>query len=116
MSRTEPEITEVYVDGSGPVWDAVEILVERSTLSQHVLIAPRGPGDTSVYRVYHDPQGFPFDYWGSGTQGLWRLLLSLSRSGYEVSVYEVVNRLDGNNTRVVAAAMAALCSTPLEVW
>lgn len=98
--------TEVYVD-AGPVSAAVAVLFAQSTLGDHIRIEQ----DTSTtVRVFHTPDDVPYEMWGSGTQGLWRLLCSMARSADSVSLYEVVSRLDSRNRRAVAAAVTELCS------
>lgn len=98
--------TEVYAD-FGPVWKAISTLLAGSTLADHV---HTDLSETTVVRVYHDPDGLPFEVWGSGTQALWRLLLAIAYTGETVSLYEVVSRLDTRNRRAVALAIAELCS------
>lgn len=98
--------TEVYID-RGPVSAAVAVLFARSTLGDHIRIEPAGP---TTLRVHHDPDGVPYDLWGSGTQALWRLLCSMAYSAETVSLYEVVSRLDSRNRGAVAAAMTELCA------
>ena len=94
----------VVVD-RGPVADAALILAERSTLADHVTVAV---GDWTV-EIAMRTDDVPFDVWGSGTQALWRLLCAISYSRHEVSLYEVISRLDSRNTAAVADAISALC-------
>lgn len=100
-----PEVrTNVLVD-QGPVRDAALILVSRSTLADHVIVFD----DYAPTEIEIDPNGVPFAMWGSGTQALWRLLCAIAYSRQEVSLYEVVSRLDQRNTAAAGAALAALC-------
>ena len=102
MSTTT--IADVLVVDRGPVRDAALILATRSTLAEHVTVTD---GD-HVTQVAMNTD-IPYDYWGSGTQALWRLLSAIAYSRHEVSLYEVVSRLDRRNTAAVASAIAALC-------
>lgn len=99
------DIRTLYVD-RGPVADAARVLVEQSTLCDYLTIRPEG----GVY-VVEAPEGhrYSLDMAGSGTQGLWRLLKAIAYSRHEVSLYDVISRLDPRNRRAVAAAMAVLC-------
>lgn len=98
---------DVLVVDRGPVRDAALILVSRSTLAEHVTVID---GDhVTELQVAED---IPFELWGSGTQALWRLLSAIAYSRYEVSLYEVVLRLDQSNSAAVADAIAALCRAP----
>lgn len=99
--------TEVFVD-RGPVSAAVAVLFARSTLGDHIRIEG-GPG-VGVIHVHHDPDGVPFEQWGSSSQGLWRLLCSMASTRESVSLYEVMSRLDSRNRRAVAAAITELCA------
>lgn len=98
--------TELYID-AGPVSRATATLFAQSTLGEHLRIETT---DSGTARVYHDPGGVPFAVWGSGTQGLWRLLCSMAYSRETVSLYEVVSRLDSRNRRAVANALADFCA------
>lgn len=96
--------TDVVVADHGPVADAALILARCSTLSRHVAVLE---GDYVVrVDLTHE---IPFDQWGSGTQAMWRLLCAIAYSRFEVSLYEVVSRLDTNNQRAAGLALAALC-------
>lgn len=105
MTETSYTITDVLVVDRGPVRDAALILAHDSTLAAHVFVLD---GDHVTRIEMH--KDIPFEMWGSGTQGLWRLLQAIASSRYEVSLYEVVSRLDQHNTAVVADALAALCA------
>lgn len=96
--------TTLVVD-NGPVANAALILAERSTLADHVTVT----SDTFTTRIDMD-EDIPFELWGSGTQALWRFLSSIAYSRYEVSLYEVVSRLDRRNSAAVADAVTALCA------
>lgn len=106
MTITETDRTEVYVD-PGPVLAAANVLIERSTLAEHLRVElfedPYRPA-----RVYQDPDGVPFALWGSGTQALWSLLCAIAYSGERVSLYEVAARCDVRNRRAVLAAVTEL--------
>ncbi len=103
MTDTSTETrTFVYADG-GPVANAVRILATRTTLADHVTVHEQEPLEVEV------TDDIPYAYWGSGTQALWRLLCAIAYSGDQVSLYEVMSRLDRRNTVAVAAAVAALC-------
>lgn len=91
------------VADQGPVADAAVILAERTTLAEHVTIT-RGEWTTEV-AIYGD---IPFEMWGSGTQALWRLLSAIAYTADGVSLYEVASRLDSNNSRAAADALAVL--------
>ena len=97
--------TSRLVVDAGPVADAAEILVHESTLASHVIFTTSG----YTTEITMDPDGVPFELWGSGTQALWRLLSAIAYTRHEVSLYEVVSRLDSHNRAAVAAAIAALC-------
>jgi len=98
--------TEAYID-RGPVSAAVATLYAQSTLGDHIRVEP---AHATTVRVFHNPDGVPYDMWGSGTQALWRLLCSLAYSADTVSLYEVVSRLDARNRRAVATALAEFCA------
>ena len=98
-------ITDVLVVDRGRVTDAALILVYSSTLAEHVFVN-RGEHTT---RIEIPEGGIPFELWGSGTQALWRLLSAIAYTRHEVSLYEVVSRLDSRNSAAVADAVAALC-------
>lgn len=104
---TEPR-TSVRVDG-GQIKEAVLILAEDTTLAQHVKVTSLEHGAL----IETDPDGVPYALWGSGTQALWRLLCSIAYPFDEVSLYEVLSRLDRPNTAAVADALAALCREPV---
>lgn len=95
--------TDLYLD-QGPVWDAGRLLIERSTLRDHVL----NDAGEGVAHVWHDPEGVPFALWGSGTQALWRLLSAMAYSSETVSLYDVLSRTDARNSRAVADAVAVM--------
>lgn len=97
-------VADRLVVDRGPVRDAALILASRSTLADHVTVEEDGQ---VTYIAVDD--GIPYPYWGSGTQALWHLLCAMAYSRHEVSLYEVISRLDGRNRDAVAAAVAALC-------
>jgi hypothetical protein len=104
MSDTTSTITDVLVVDRGPVRDAALVLAKHSTLADHVIILD---GD-HVTRI-EMAKDIPFELWGSGTQALWRLLSAIAYTRHEVSLYEVVSRLDQRNSATVVDAIAALC-------
>lgn len=97
-------IRDILVVDNGPVADAAAILGWRSTLAEHVTVTV-GEHTTEV-EITDD---IPFALWGSGTQALWRLLSAIAYSGEQVSLYDVVSRLDVRNRAAVAQAVATLC-------
>lgn len=101
---TTTTTTDVLVVDRGPVRDAALILAKQSTLADHVFVLD---GDITT-RIEMD-KTIPFGMWGSGTQALWRLLSAIAYSRFEVSLYEVVSRLDHRNRAAVADALAAMC-------
>lgn len=101
---TTTDVRTVLVVDAGPVADAAVILVERSTLAEHVTLNVEQA--TTTVAMSGD---IPYDYWGSGTQALWRLLSAIAYTSETVSLYEVVARLDSRNRDAVAAAVSALC-------
>ena len=103
MSSTDT-VADILVVDRGPILNAARILVQRSTLAEHCTITDQG----SIAEIAMTGD-IPFDYWGSGTQALWRLLSAIAYTRHEVSLYEVVSRLDSRNTAAVADAVAALC-------
>lgn len=103
MSTTET-VADVLVVDRGRVRDAALTLVERSTLADHVTVTD-GVWTTQIAMT----GDIPFELWGSGTQALWRLLSAIAYTRHEVSLYEVVSRLDQRNIAAVADAIAALC-------
>lgn len=107
MSDTTTDVRDQVIVDYGPVRDAALILVETSTLAEHVHVFGDDGGYTT--QIEHLPDGVPYALWGSGTQALWRLLCAVAYVGEQVSLYEVVSRLDSRNRSAVAAALAALC-------
>lgn len=103
MSATDT-IADTLVVDHGPVSDAALTLIQRSTLADHVTVVP-GVRTTEIKA----DDSIPFELWGSGTQALWRLLSAIAYTRHEVSLYEVVARLDQRNAAAVAAAVVALC-------
>lgn len=108
MSTTTDVRTTLVVD-KGPVWDAVRILVESSTLADHINIADETEWTATVE---HRADDVPFALWGSGTQALWRLACSMAYAGETVSLYEVTSRLDARNRAAVSAAVSAYLQVP----
>lgn len=104
MNTTTDVRTTLVID-RGPVWIAALILVNNSTLLDHVVVTDDGYTAT----VEHRAGAVPFALWGSGTQALWRLLSSMAYSGEVVSLYEVTSHLDAGNRAAVADALAAYC-------
>jgi hypothetical protein len=90
----------------GPVRDAALLLINRSTLADHVVTSDDGAYGT---RIEMDQAGVPFELWGSGTQALWRLLSAIAYTRHEISLYEVVSRLDQPNRAAVSDAISVLC-------
>lgn len=104
MSTTATTTTDVLAVDRGPVRDAALILAKHSTLADHVFVFD---GDITT-RIEMD-KAIPFELWGSGSQALWRLLCAIAYIRFEVSMYEVVSRLDHRNRAAVTDAVAALC-------
>lgn len=104
MTTTTTDVRDVIVVDYGPGRDAALILAESSTLAEHVNISS-DDGYVTTIEIW----GIPFELWGSGTQALWRLLSAIAYTADQVSLYEVVSRLDRRNRTSVAAALAALC-------
>lgn len=104
MTQTTQARTALNVD-HGPVHNAAVILVQDSTLAEHVIYTP----GHSTALIEMRPDDVPFELWGSGTQALWRLLSAMAYTNETVSLYEVVARLDTRNRLAVAGAMSALC-------
>lgn len=101
----DSEVSTTLVLDRGPVSDAALVLVNQSTLGDHVLVTQH---DEWVTQIEMDG-AIPFELWGSGTQALWRLLSAIAYTRHEVSLYEVVSRLDQRNSAAVSAAVSALC-------
>lgn len=97
--------TDVLVVDRGPVRDAALVLVGQSTLGDHVIVLD---GEHTT-RIEMDGV-IPFEMWGSGTQALWRLLSAVAHMRFQVSLYEVISRLDRRNKLAVARAVAVLCA------
>ena len=106
MTDTATDVLDTLILDRGPVRDAGLILATRSTLADHVVIFD---GDYTT-RIEMEDEGVPFEMWGSGTQALWRLLSAIAYTRHEVSLYEVVSRLDQRNLAAVRDAIAALCA------
>lgn len=91
---------------AGPVLDAIRVLVERSTLADHVTITAENRYVSTV--AWTDI--LPVTMAGSGTAALWDLAAAIATSRHTVSLYEVVCRLHLRNRAAVAAAVTALCA------
>jgi hypothetical protein len=104
MSTTTDVRTTLVID-KGPVWDAARILVESSTLTDHVNISEQNEWTATVE---HRTDDVPFDLWGSGTQALWRLLSAMVYTAEQVSLYEVASRCDTRNSQAAALAVYTL--------
>lgn len=104
MSAPMADIRVLAVD-PGPCAKAAATLIVNSTLAQYVTIRRDG----MVFVIEPLDATYSLDMAGSATQGLWRLLRSIAYSRYEVSLHDVVSRLDPRNRRALALAMAALC-------
>lgn len=104
IESSNTTIHDVLVVDRGPVRDAALILAHDSTLAAHVFVLD---GDHVTRIEMH--KDIPFEMWGSGTQSLWLLLSSIVHRNCEVSLHEVVSRLDSRNQAAVADAVAALC-------
>lgn len=102
-TNTTQDIRVLYVD-AGPVADAARVLIERSTLADYLTMRPEG----GTFVVEPVEGHYSLELSGSGTWGLWRLLRAIAYSRYEVSLYDVVSRLDPRNRSAVAAAMTEL--------
>lgn len=107
------DIRSVIVVDPGPVEDAALTLIGMSTLSSHVTIHAREASDIRQVTRIELREGDPFETWGSGTQGLWRLLSAIAHSSETVSLYEVVSHLDAQNRYAVAIAVGELCGEEL---
>jgi len=103
---TTGTIRKTLVLDAGPTAEAAVILAEQTTLAEHVTLARF---KWTIEVAINDD--IPFELWGSGTQALWRLLSAIAYTSETVSLYEVVSRLDLNNRRAVAEAVAVLCGT-----
>jgi hypothetical protein len=103
---TTTEVPTVLVIDKGPVWDAARILVESSTLTDHINVSDETAWTATVE---HRADDVPFALWGSGTQALWQVLCAIAYTRHTVSLYEVAARCDDRNRRAVAAAVAVLC-------
>lgn len=102
--NTSTDIRTALVIDKGPIWEAARILVDHTTLSEHLC----GVENDWTVTVEHRPGDVPYELWGSGTQALWRLLCSMVYAGETVSLYEVFARLDQDNTRAAVNAITAL--------
>lgn len=97
-TETEPRTTAY----AGRVADAVRILATRSTLADHVTVYDDDPLRVEI------TDEIPYDLWGSGTRGLWRLLCAIAYSADTVSLYDIAGPLDSANGAVAAEAVSAL--------
>lgn len=104
--NTTTDVRTVLVIDKGPSWSAAIALIVDSTLLDHVTVID---DNDHTGTIEHRADDVPFALWGSGTQALWRLLSSMAYSGEPVSFYEVVSRLDADNTAAVARALAIYC-------
>lgn len=96
------EVRRIVVTDSGPVRTAALMIALNTTLKDHVIVSD----DASMISIPDD--AIPFHMWGSGTQGLWLLLCSMCHSDEQVSIYQVMSRLDRSNLQVAGTALAVL--------
>lgn len=101
---TGTAIRDTLVLDVGPVANAGLILARETTLAEHVTVT--ADAFTTTVTITDD---IPFALWGTGTQGLWRLLSSIAYSSERVALREVIVSLDMTNRAAVARAGAALC-------
>lgn len=104
----EPTSTTYTVDGVCSY--AARHLVNNSTLAPYIITTHRDSlfGSNPVYQFTINPDTIPFGSWGSATQLLWEFLGSLVTRGVQVSIYEMLSRLDTRNTKVVFEALELL--------
>lgn len=107
LPHTEPGKT---LAADGPVAAALEHLVARSTLASYVNMSRRNSmfGSTFVTEFTLNRDEVPYEQWGSATQLLWDFLASLATRSVQVNLYELLSRLDNNNTAVVFEALRIL--------
>ena len=103
MLTTDSTVRDVIVVDSGPVAFAAHILATETTLAEHVTVTR----ESWTTHIAADGD-LPYAVWGSGTQALWRLLAAIAYTADHVSLYEVLSRLDADNTAAVGRAFAAL--------
>lgn len=105
---TDTDLTDTVHVHAGPVQEAVLILATAPALTDHVLVTEANDGTENCVIVSHRTDVVPMRMWGSGAQGMWELLLSITGS-HPVVIHDVVVRLDLPNRAAVGIALRALC-------
>lgn len=108
MSTNLTELPQFSHVHAGPAQEAALIIATAPALADHVLVSQANDGSENCVIISHRTDDVPITMWGSGAQGMWELLLSITER-HPVVISDVVVHLDRSNRAAVGIALAALC-------